>query len=359
MIPLLQINFYQTQANTKSMVIMGGITFGVIVFLVVFNKIISQDSNGRKRFNKRAFRREMASIGLSAGQAHLLEHCIKQYKVRNPFFLLKNSSALSSILAKAFRQLSGSQENPASIEKLKLNLYRILQKVDIAAKNQNKNQSTRKLSIGDSVKIKLGNNKEEFESNVTENTHEYFVIKNPYLGYTSMEKRLHKGKKVILIFLGGFNKKISFETKIMGLSNVDKQNTILLEHTTNAANAETRKYRRCTLNNSCTVQLINTIQEGYGRKAVRKAVITSGRNIPASMLDISSGGCAFEYTKTLAKGQLLKITLTLPTGDPIEVFGRVCHSKANWKRRVIVNVQFTRASTKNLNKINGYCYDLG
>jgi hypothetical protein len=75
------------------------------------------------------------------------------------------------------------------------------------------------------------------------------------------------------------------------------------------------------------------------------------------MIDISAGGCALTSHKPLPRGELIKITFEPERGNLVVAFGKIVDSRMLSRSRTTLHIMFTRASSKNLNKINEYVYD--
>ena len=61
--------------------------------------------------------------------------------------------------------------------------------------------------------------------------------------------------------------------------------------------------------------------------------------------------------KPLPRGELIKISFEPERGNSVVAFGKIVDSRAVTRTKTTLHVMFTRASSKNLNKINEYVYD--
>ncbi len=359
MIPLLQtVNFYQTQTDWRTMLIMAGAAGGVILFLIVFSRFSGGKKRGPKRYSRLAFRREALSKGLSLTQIHLLEHYIKIFNIHRPYQLLIYSSLLISTVKKASRQLENSKLNESVREDQKLQLYRVLQKVDASTRMSSSNHSTRRLRPGQEVTLAIVK-RQEVHSVVTTNVQDLFTVKQPMSDPQFSSSQLRKHKKIIVVvYKQNEDKRISFEAKMQGIARINDVPNIVLKHTVHTTPSDSRLLSRRPLKCRCIYYPLNILEQKLKRKQARRTVVASQKGINGNMIDISPGGCSWESLKSQALGSLVKVKFQLPSSGELEAYGKVVNLETNTRQRVVFKVQFTRISAKCLNRISEYCYEL-
>ena len=356
-IPLLQSSFYQTQTDWKTMAVLGGIVAAVVLGLVVYSRAASGPTSGRggKRFSRRLFRREAANIGLTKYQTRLLEGFIKTYQVRRPFNLLSNTRELNITLGKALRDISHMEAKEAVIEERKLEIYRIKQRIDRIFADTNRMASTKQLRLGQNVTFQQENGN-RFTSVITANLKEFYCAQVP-INFGGEQVKWRKGNKIRLYIWGIDGEEMMFESKVLGYTNVKRISSVMLGHTNRVNRAVQRKYRRRPIKGQCSFYPIRIVEKGVGRKTTRQAVVVTNQGRIGSMIDISAGGCAMASHKPLPRGELIKITFEPERGNPVVAFGKIVDSRMLGRSKTTLHVMFTRASSKNLNKINEYVYD--
>ena len=356
-IPLLQSLFYSTQTNWKTTAIMGGIIALGIIALAIYSHNSAGPAQGRggKSFSRRAFRREAASIGLTKYQTKLLEGFIKTYQVRRPFNLLSNTRELRITLGKALRDINHMEASEAIVEQRKLEIYRIQQRVDRIFADTNRMSSTKQLRLGQHITFQQENGT-RFTSIITATLKEFYCAQVP-LNLGGEQVKWRKGSKIKLFIWGIDGEEMVFESKVLGYTNVKKINSVMLSHTNRVSRAIMRKYRRRPIKGQCTFFPVRIVEKTTGRKITKQAVVLKKQGRIGSMIDLSAGGCALATNKPLPRGELIKISFEPERGNNVVAFGKIVDSRMINRTRSTLHIMFTRASSKNLNKINDYVYD--
>jgi len=356
-IPLLQSVYFSTKTNWKTTAILGGIIAVAVIALAIYSRNSSGQARGRggKSFSRRVFRREATAIGLSKYQTRLLESFIKTYQVRRPFNLLSNTRELRITLGKALRDIQHMEAKESVIEQRKLEIYRIQQRVDRIFADTNRMSSTKQLRLGQNITFQQENGN-RFTSVITATLKEFYCAQVP-LNYGGEHVKWKKGSKIKLFIWGVDGEEMVFESKVIGYTNVKKINSVMLGHTNRVSRAIMRKYRRRPIKGQCSFYPVRIVEKGVGRKVTRQAVVLTKQGRVGSMIDISAGGCALASHKPLPRGELIKISFEPERGNLIVAFGKIVDSRMLSRSRTTLHVMFTRASSKNLNKINEYVYD--
>jgi hypothetical protein len=356
-LPLLQSSYYQPQTNWRSMAIMGGIMTAVVIALILYSRSDSGPTQGRggKRFSRRAFRREATAIGLTKYQTRLLESFIRTYQVRRPFNLLSNTRDLNITLGKALRDIEHMEAKEAVVEQRKLEIYRIKQRIDRIFADTNRMANTKQLRLGQNITFQQDNGN-RFTSVITANLKEFYCAQVP-MDFGGEQVKWKKGSKIKLFIWGIDGEEMVFESKVMGYTNVKRITSVMLGHTNRVNRAIQRKYRRRPIKGQCSFYPVRIVEKGSGRKTTRQAVVVTNQGRIGTMIDISAGGCALSSHKPLPRGELIKISFEPQRGNAVVAFGKIVDSRMVTRTKTTLHVMFTRASSKNLNKINEYVYD--
>lgn len=352
--PLLQVDFYRTQNDWKTMVILGGIIAVVVIALVLYGKAHPGGSKSG-RYSRRAFRKEAAAIGLTKVQIRLLESFIRNYQVRQPFKLLSNTQELRITLGKALRDIQHVEGKEATVEDRKLEIYRIQQRIDLVFADTNRMADTKQLRLGQNVTFQQENGN-RFTSVITANLKEFYCAQVP-MNLGGEQVKWRKGTKIKLYIWGIDGEEMVFESKILGYTNVKRITSVMLQHTKRVSRAVQRKFRRSPFKGQCTFYPVRIVEKGTGRRTTRQAVVVTNQMRMGTMIDLSAGGCALASHKPLPRGELIKITFEPQRGEPITAFGKIVDSRMVNRTRTTLHVMFTRASSKNLNKINELVYN--
>ncbi len=361
-IVLLQSTIYfQTESSWRSLVIMGGITIALVLVLAIVNRFATWRNRNKygKKYKRRAFRREALTIGLSMNQIRLLETCISLFNIKHPFNLLIPSPILVNTIGKALIKFSSMHQNELTIEKQKLDLYRIIQKVEHYAKRKKLKISSTQIKIGEYITIILRTKKEQesrMEMPVSLNTKEFLGID---LDQSVYRKLTGKNTRVT-IHIHEDNKKFILDSRTLGIMQIDGRDVLMLHHGTGILANEQRIHTRRKLRCRCTFYQVRVIESGRKRKKVSQAVVDTKNKMTGHTIEISPGGCTIESCHRVITGTLIKMEITLLRNDErVEVFGKVKNFRSNARRRCIKNIMFTKITAKNLNKINALFYGIG
>ncbi len=356
-LPLLQSAFYSSRTDWKTTAILGGIIAAAIIGLTIYSRNSSGQAKGRggRSFSRRQFRRDATSIGLSKYQTRLLESFIKTYQVRRPFNLLSNTRELRITLGKALRDINHMEAKESVIEQRKLEIYRIQQRVDRIFADTNRMSSTKQLRLGQNITFQQENGN-RFTSVITATLKEFYCAQVP-LNFGGEHVKWRKGSKIKLFIWGVDGEEMVFESKVIGYTNVKKINSVMLGHTSRISRAIMRKYRRRPIKGQCSFYPVRIVEKGIGRKMTKQAVVMTKQGRVGTMIDVSAGGCSLASHKPLPRGELIKISFEPQRGNIIIAFGKIVDSRMLSRSRTTLHIMFTRASSKNLNKINEIVYD--
>lgn len=348
---------FKQSNDPKTSMIFLAIMLAFFVLLVVANSITQKKSNSGigKKYNKRGFRKDAQNLGLSKKQTLLLEDFIKTYHVSKPFGLLSNTSILNNTLGKAVRDADHLQGTNLQKENRKLEIYRIKQRIERVAGKYGRITSTKDFRLNDKITFELESGS-RYNSVITANLKEFFCGQIPTDKHGD-ELRWKKGTRIKIYLWGTGGAEFSFVSKTLGYNSIKGFSSILLSHSQKINHAHQRKFRRKILNRPCYFFPIKIIESGYGRKVTKEAVVLKRQGHLGTIIDVSAGGCSINSNSPLRRGELLKIEFETTRGMAVIAFGKVINMRLTGKRRGIMHIMFTKASGKNLNRINAYVYD--
>lgn len=348
---------FKQSSDPKSSLLFVGIMVILFVLLIIGNKVTQNHSNSgnKRKYNKRIFRKEAQNIGLTKKQTFLLEDFIKTYHVTKPFALLSNTSVLNNTLGKAVRDAEHLQGSNQQQENRKLEIYRIKQRIERVAGKYGRITSTKDFRLNDKITFELESGL-RYNSIITANLKEFFSAQIPTDKYGD-EIRWKKGVRIKIYLWGTGGAEFSFFSKTLGYNSIKGFSSILLSHSQKISHAHQRKFRRKILNRPCYFFPIKIIESGYGRKMTKEAVVMKKQGHLGNIIDVSAGGCSINSNSPLRRGELLKIEFETTRGSSVTAFGKVINMRLTGKKRGIMHIMFTKASGKNLNRINAYVYD--
>lgn len=342
-------------SDPKQNLIFLGVMLASFLFLVVANKISNRDNEKNKRYSKRAFRREGQRIGLTKKQVALLESFIKVYHVTKPFGLLSNTRTLNNTLGQALRDISHMEAPPSVIEERKLNIYRIKQRIERVFAETNQISDTRKLKLSQDVTFKMDNGN-RYPSVITANLKEFYCARVP-VGKKGSQIKWPKGTKLTIMIWGADGEEYTFTSKVLGYNSVKGITSVFLQHSNKISRAYQRKFRRKNIKRPCYFFPIKIQITGIGKREKKEAVVMKNKGRMGTLIDLSAGGCSLQTTSPLNKGELIKLNFEPMKGSPVITYGKIVDCRSNGRIYTSMHVMFTRASSKNLNRINEYVYD--
>jgi len=355
--------FYAKENDPRSTIIFLAVIGGGMLLIAVMNLInkltggsfgAGNQSSGTS-YSRRQFRKEATALGLKKEQIKLLESLIKTYHVRRPFDMLKNSRTFNNTLGKALRDLNNMEAPPNIVEKRKLALYRIKQLAERREPEDSMLQHTKEIQLGQKLTIEKDNGK-RFNSIVTANLKEFYCAKVPTNAYGE-QVRWNRGTKVNISIWSKKGEEMHFTSKVMGYNSVKRITSILLSHSKRLSRSNLRKFRRKKIQKPVYVYPISIIERMEGRKIRKEAVVNKNQGRMGTLIDLSAGGCALTTTKPLKKGDLCKLNFEPTQGNAVTTFGKVVDMHYTSRIRCTMHIMFTRASTKNFNRINEFVYE--
>ncbi|QEN07208.1 PilZ domain-containing protein [Oceanispirochaeta crateris] len=326
-----------------------------LLFLIIGNKLSNGSNAKNKRYSKRAFRREGTRVGLTKKQIALLESFIKVYHVNKPFDLLSNTRTLNNTLSQALRDISHMEAPPSVVEERKLNIYRIKQRIERVFAETNQITDTRKLKLSQNVTFKMDNGN-RYSSVITANLKEFYCARVP-IGKKGSQVKWPKGTRLTILIWGADGEEYTFTSKVLGYNSVKGITSVFLQHSNKISRAYQRKFRRKQIKRPCYIFPIKIQITGSGKRERKEAVVLKNKGRMGTLIDLSAGGCSLQTTSALNKGELIKLSFEPIKGSPVVTYGKIVDTRSRSRIYTSIHIMFTRASSKNLNRINEYVYD--
>lgn len=355
---LLQVQIQLPQHNpTAIIVVLVGIAIAIFFFMVNSRKAGTHRTQGpSQKFTRGRFRRAAYARGLNQVQTKTLENLVLKYRPSAPMSVFASVQALDIILAKAIAEVKQQTQNEKVKEAHINTIYRIKQAIEQNVGRGQSVQSTDQIRTGQAISINTQDGG-RYNSRITGKLRNVLAAEVP-LDDTGNQLRWPKGTPVEVFFARGGGKGFAFQTKVAGYNVVKGANSVLLQHSSAVSAAAQRKYRRKLIDRPAYFYAIQVMTIGTGRNARRQAVPQT-KGALGTMLDVSAGGCAVKTTFPLPQNSLVKIEFETERHRPITVYGKVKNVRKAEPMGGVMHVMFTRVSSKNLNSINSYVYDIG
>lgn len=355
---LLQVQVELPQHNSTAIIaVLVGLLIAGAFFLINSLRGSAGRSHGQShKFTKGRFRRTAYAHGLNQVQAKTLENLVLKYRPSDPMSVFTSTRALDILLAKAIAEIK-QQTQSDGVKDAHINtIYRIKQAVEQKSGGSQTVRSSRQLAVGQEISI-TPENRIKYSSRVVEKLRNVLAVEIP-LDEVGNQVRWKKWTSVEIFFTRGGGKGFAFQTKVLGYNVVRGTESILLRHSNSVSAATQRKYRRKQLDRPAYFYAIQIMTIGSGRKAKKQAVPQT-KGALGTMLDVSAGGCAVKSTFPLPKGSLIKLEFETERRRQVAVYGKVKAVRKAEPMGGVMHVMFTRVSSKNLNRINSFVYEIG
>ncbi len=331
------------------------ITLGVIVlfFLVIaiLNKVFG--GSGALRQHKRVFKKKAREMDLSSNQIKLLINLIKEYNVKKPLMILSHPTNLDILLRKSIKSIKKESISDSHKQSRIITIYRIKHHLD---KYQKSSQVKNTHEIQPSSKVVIErNDKKSYESSIIGNYENFFCIKLP-TDTLGNQIKWKKGSQIKIVAFDSNGKESHFLSKSLGIKNVGKVNALIIAHTIKTTQNIARGLQRVDLSLSTYVYPVTKSFDRVKKRNVFKTNKNSSRI--GKVLDISSGGCALSMKVPYSEGSFIELDFDLDSNTSIKLQGIILKLRMS-KGKKMTHIKFTRASAKNLNRINNYIYSLG
>jgi len=323
------------------------ITAGIVFVINKISKRSAKDGSGQKFkiFPRFALRRLVKNIGLNREQKKMLDFVFKTDDVFDPEKSLSTPSLLDHHFKRAYHVIEQSAKNKQEIQHKHAVLFSTRNKLENSAFGII--SSTRQ--IKEETTLIINHGKDKLELSIILNNPEYFAVESPKSVLGSVVK-IPKGSKLNVMFFTKNNKGFTFETKVLGYSNMQGHTALLLAHTNQIKFLSQRRYRRKQAVIACFLNLVYT--QGSGKK---QRLIVDKRRINGTITDISVGGCSLKTSASVKAGAKFKIEFN-HDGSSVAALGQVLRiNRAGIS--TIIHIKFLRVTQKSMNLINAFVYN--
>lgn len=355
---LLQVQVQLPQHNSTAIIVVVVVVLIAAVFFIVnAQRHSTSRSAGRsQKFTRGRFRRMAHAIGLNQVQAKTLENLVLKYRPSAPMSIFSSGRALDVLLTKAISEIK-QQTQSDSVKEAHINtIYRIKQAIETKSGSRQSVQSSNQLRVGQEISITT-ENKTRYSSRVTGKLRNVLAAEIPR-DEVGNQVRWNKWTPVEIFFAKGGGKGFAFQTKVLGYNNVKGTDSVLVQHSNSVNAAAQRKFRRKDIDRPAYFYAIQVMTIGSGRNAKKQAVPQT-KGALGTMIDVSAGGCAVKSTFPLPRGSLVKLEFETERRRQVAVYGKVRHVRKAEPMGGVMHIMFTRISSKNLNRINSYVYEIG
>ncbi|MDR1839948.1 MAG: PilZ domain-containing protein [Treponema sp.] len=341
----------ERSSSTENAMYFGIILTISITVIIILNLFIKKGSgnkpesrSGRKLFSGFAFHRLARSIGLNREQIKMLDFVFQIDDVTDP----EKSISTPTLLDHSFRHAYRVIEQTSSAAELQHKLS-----VLFSTRNILENSTIGALSstneIKEETKLIINSGRDKFNANVIINEPEFFGIETPK-NVLGSHMKITKGTRLNVLFFTRNNKGFSFETRVLGYSNIHGHHTLKLAHSNQLIYLSQRRFRRRQTVIACFMNLIYF--EGSKKK---QRLVVDKRRLSGNIVDISVGGCSIKTTAPVQVGVRFKIEFE--QGDnTLAALGQVLRTNRT-SIATIIHIKFLRVTQKSMNLINAFVYD--
>ena len=284
-------------------------------------------------------------FGLDEEQIRMLDYVFKADDVIEPEKSISTPVLLDRHFKRAYRlieQSSKSEQETQSRLSVLFSTRNILEnnmRGGISSTRELKNDLNLTLNYGkDKINVTLINAKTE-----------HLTVEAPK-NVLGSQIKIPRGTKVNVLFFTRSNKGFSFETRVIGYSNVNGQPVLQLAHSNHLRFLSQRRFRRRQALIACFFFLVYV--EGSGKK---QRLVVDKHRFAGNITNISVGGCSIKTTAPVQVGAKFRIEFTQGE-NKVTAFGQVLRTNRTGAG-TIIHVKFLKLSQKSMNTINAYAYE--
>jgi len=320
------------------------IVVGLIIFYFSKKGYTDQGGGSKQLFTGFALRRLVRNIDLNDEQFKMLVFVFKTDNVDDPEKSINNPTLLDRHFRRAYRVIKASGNS----EEVQNRLF-----VLFSTRNRLENvmigglTSTRQLKDDVSLTFNYGNNK--IKANIISARTEHLTVEAPRNALGSLIK-IPKGTRLSVLFFTRSNKGFSFETRVIGISDTNRQPALQLAHSNQLRFLSQRRFRRRSAVIACFLFLVYV--EGSGKK---QHLVVDKRRLNGNIADISVGGCSIKTTALIKVGAMFRIEFTQDDNN-VAALGQVLRTNQAGAS-TIIHVRFLKVSKTSMNVINTFVYE--
>lgn len=329
-----------------------GISGGVLLVLAVVYQIIHLQKYRGMHFNWFSFKREGMEMGLEKPEIRLLRDIAYQNRLTYFNSIYTTAKILDSCVIKSVHLIKeqdiSEEEKHNRIEAV----FLLRNKMDqIFAARMRTLTSTRSLKKGQPLTLtfkRIGT----YNSSVLENTSQYLAVAMPPEAL-KVQEFTWIGKRTRIIFRISNDAEYATITKVLDQSLGEGGAFLRLEHSEDLTRTQKRIFRRNNVNISVDMFLLKMKTIGHHRK------LAVGNPTPFKGLitNLSAAGVAIRAGGILKENTLLKLEFSLDFEHNNVAIGRVlAYSAIPESADKMLHIKFERMSKKTRNSIFEYIY---
>lgn len=306
------------------------------------------------------FRREAHHRKLNDNEADALLFLAERYQLPLPERLLNDLDFLMTHAERMHVRIRrNSKENPTA-ESYMHHIYEAVRKLQAAHNDSVVGYtSSREFGTGMAVRLRIEKGLVA-QSIITANTDSAFGVKIPR-DRQGHQIRLRKGSKIYLQAIGDEGRLYQFASTVVGYNTVRGIATMFLNHSNSLRMVSKRKAPRRYYDKPAYYYpiIIEQLAIPGKKEPQKKARVLDHRRYIGKIEDVSAGGCCIRCRAPLKQDTLLKAEFDTPTGEHIQVYGKVVGVRPSRIGGSRMHVQFTRLSRHHLNTIDAFVLGFG
>jgi hypothetical protein len=368
----LQVIPYSTSFDATYLYFLLG--FVVLIVLVVYANKYTQSRKDGSKISKpgtvhatgvflqtRNFRKEIREVAarcnLSDNQADFFMRLCARYRISNPLYLLRNEKILDELFSRAFHALQTGDTATKDAEVSKTILFTLREAIDNYRKLSTVIKSTRSVERGMELLL-VTPQEEQYPTVVLENSARGLVCRLPRDEFGN-EIRLPIWSKVDLFFSTDNGQSYRCTTRILRYESGTRETYGIIAHTDSLKPLPNRQHERMEINLSCRFRHVRVANVVSGKQTIHK-FYPEGTDYPATICDISAGGCSL---KTLYPPQVkdyIEIQCTLDGKSPDTMTGKVINlADSGGSSGTVVHIKFAKMPRATMNRIFSLTLNLG
>lgn len=309
-------------------------------------------------FAKMKFKRAAHEKGLAGMEAEALLFLAAKYQLPLPERLLNDLDFLSTYAERMHIRVRRSSEPNTAAETYLHNIYGAVRKLQTKYNNQQQSMSsTREFGTGMVVRLRIEKG-QILQSIITNNTDSAFAVKTPR-DKTGNQVRLRKGSQIYVQAVGDEGRLYQFSTTVVGYETMRGISSMFLNHASKMKMVSKRMAPRRYYDKSAYYYPIIVQEEKHGKEIKKRARVLSEKRYIGKIEDISAGGCCIRCRIPLKQDLLLKAEFDTPTGEHLQVYGKVVAVRQSRTGGSRMHIQFTRLSRHHLNTIDAFVLGFG
>ncbi len=368
----LQVIPYSTSFDGTYLYFLLG--FGILIAIVVMaNKYNQNRKNGSKItkpgtvrtsgvfMQTRNFRKEIHEVAsrcnFTDSQTDFFMRLCVRYRIANPLYLLRNEKILDELFSRAFHALQNSETSKKDAEVSKTLLFTLREAIDNYRKLSTVLKSTRSVESGQEMLLVTPQD-EQYPTVVLENSARGLVCRVPRDEFGN-EIRLPIWSKVGLFFSTETGQAYRCSTRILRYESGTRETYGVIAHTDSLKALPNRRHERLEIDLSCRFRHVRVANVVSGKHTIHK-FYPEGTDYPATICDISAGGCSFKTLYPPQAKDYIELQCSLDGKNSDSMTGKVVGIEDTMRATgSIVHIKFAKMPRATMNRIFTLIFNLG